>query len=125
VASITLQGVWLTLASDQTQSLHLQFATQINPQPQTPGDVRMYGNGRYVGLSAGATQQQYAIAAEAVPAEDVATLRSWDGVLLCYRDDRAAKTWGLFRSPQVTWHPYNTDADVSFTFVEVTYSDLA
>lgn len=123
IITLPIQGLWLKMESDPSQSLHFEFVTQVLAQPQTPGEDRMYGNGRYVQLTAGATQRQYAIAAQAIPAQDVATLLAWDSALLYYLDDRNARMFGSYRSPQVTWHQYDADADVSFTFTEKTYSE--
>lgn len=134
MASVSFQTVVLNLASDLSQVLALKFVTQINPAPQTPGEDRMYGNGRYRSVSTGAPQKQQAIAAAAVEPADLATLLSWCGVnvygqpadapqLLCYRDDSGEKFYGTIRSPQVTRHQYDPNADVSFTITETTYDE--
>ena len=124
MASVTFQGVLLSLVSDETDVIWLPFATQVNPSDQTPGEDRMYGDGRYNGLTAGATQRQHAVASEAVPQADAMKLRSWSGRQIWYRDDWGEKYVGSFRSPQVTRHPYNTECAVSFTVTEQTYSDV-
>ena len=123
IVPLTIEGVWFTLNSDRSQSLNLLYATQINPQPQTPGEIRMYGNGRYNRLGAGATQKQVALAFAAVTPDEVATLRAWDGLLLLYRDDSGERFFGSYQSPQITRHPYDDESDVSLTFLQQTYSE--
>lgn len=123
MASVSLKTVWLNLASDLTQSVAVEFVTQINPAPQTPGEDRMYGNGRYRGVTAGGTQKQVGLAFQAVEPDVLATLRSWDGLLLCYRDDSGEKFYGSYRSPQITRHPYDANADVTLTITEKTWSE--
>lgn len=123
MAVVTLTTVWMNLASDLTQSLVVEFVTQINPSPQTPGEDRMYGNGRYRGLTAGATQNQVQLAFAGVDPATLATLRAWDGQLVCYRDPSGEKFYGSYRSPQVSRHPYDADADVTLTVTEKTFSE--
>lgn len=121
MASVALRTVVFNLASDPSQVLVIDWVTQINPAPQTPGEDRMYGTGRYRALTAGTRQQTVALAFAGCDPATVAQLEAWDGVLLCYRDDSGRKFFGTYRSPQITRHSYNADADVSLTFTETTY----
>lgn len=122
MARVDLPCPVLTLVSDPTQSLVLLLAQSVNVTPQTPGEDRMYGAGRYRGVTSGATQRQYAVTADAVTPAEVALLRAWDGQRLCFRDDSGEKCFGWFRSPTVARHAFDSDAAVSFTFTELTYS---
>lgn len=123
IVPLPIEGVWLNLYSDLSQSLNLLYATQINLTPQTPGETRMYGAARYVSLSAGATQRQVSLVFEAVTPDEVATLQAWDGQLLLYRDDSGARFFGSYRSPQINRHPYDDESSVSFTFAELTVDE--
>lgn len=123
MASVSFDAVHLFNPSTG-ESLIVDTVSKRDPAPQTPGEERMYGNGRYVGLSAGATSQQYQVTFQAVDAATVATLRAWDSVLLCYLDDLGNKCWGRYRSPQISGRTVDSRADVSITFVGLTYSDL-
>lgn len=134
MAQVQFSTVVLNLASDLSQRLVLQFVTQINPAPQTPGEDRVYGNARFRAVSTGATQKQHAIAAQALEPAELATLTAWAGVTaygqpngapvaLCYRDDSGEKYYGTIRSPQITRHQFDPNADVSFTFTETTFDE--
>lgn len=122
MAFVALSTVWLNLASDLSQSLSLDFVTGIDPSPSTPGDDRQYGT-RFRAVLTGATQRQVKVSAQAVTPDQVATLRAWDGLTVCYRDDSGLKFYGTYRSPQISRHQYNPDSDVSFTVTEVTVSE--
>jgi hypothetical protein len=124
MASVGLSTVWLNLASDLAQSLSFEFVTGIDPSPSTPGEDRQYGAGRFRAVLSGSTQKQAKVTAQAVTADQVATLREWDGLLVCYRDDSGLKFYGTYRSPQISRHQYNPDSDVSLTITETTVSEV-
>jgi hypothetical protein len=120
IVYLPIRTVVLSLASDLSQTLTLQFVTSIGRSPQTPGETRMYGTGRYSAVTSGATQQQNTVSAVALTPADVAQLQAWDGLTLLYRDDQD-RFYGCYRSPQVTRHQYDPNADVSFTFAELSF----
>lgn len=123
MASITLDTAWLNLASDLTQYVAIPVVTQINAQPQTLGETRRYGT-RIRGVkSDGGTQRQESLAFDDCAPALVAQLREWDGQVLLYRDSTGEKFFGLFFSPQITWHQYDDRAAVSMTFSEITVSE--
>lgn len=123
MASVTFNTIIFTLVSDPTQSLVLSYVTGISGGPVNSGEDRQYGT-RIRGVNTGVTVQSRAVTAEAVEPADVATLCDvFAGESMCYRDPNGAKYFGTFRTPAVTWHNYDTGADVSLTFTQQTYDE--
>lgn len=124
MAIIHLHTAWLNLASDLSQKLVIQFATQIDPQPKTAAEFRSYGQNRWRLATTGATQRSQVISAVAVTPAELALLRAWTAKTVLYRDDSGEKFYGAYLDPQIKRHQYDVNADVSFTVMELTHSEV-
>lgn len=123
IVPLNLDAVWLNLQSDPSQALQIATVSRRDPGLVTPGETRMYGNGRYVGLSSGGPQQQFQVTFQAVDWDTWLTLKAWAGKLLLYRDDLGNRVWGRYLNPQPTSRTSDGYTDVSITFEELTYSE--
>lgn len=124
MAGVAFRTVWLNLAADLSQSIAIPFVTQITPQPKTPADFRVYGNGRSRLATAGYTLRQQSVAAVALTPAQVALLLSWTTQTVLYRDDWGTKFFGAYLDPSITRHSYDVNADVSLTVNEVSHSEV-
>ena len=124
MAAVTFNTILLNLASDSTQVVSLWCIDQIGGGPQTPGEDRQYGT-RIRGVDTGVITQTRALAAQDVDPGVLSAFLAMAGQTCCFRDPTGTKFYGTFRSPAVTWHNYDANADVSFTFTEQSYSEAA
>ena len=123
MATVTLKTVWLNLASDPSQYLSLPLTTAVDLSPSTPGEDRQYGT-LLRAITTGVTQRQAKVSVAALEPADVAIIRAWDGLTICYRDDSGMKFFGTYRSPQIVRHQYDANSDVSFTVTETSFSEV-
>lgn len=123
MATVTLTTVWITLASDPSQSVTLTLAQSVRVAPVNPQVDRMYGAGRFRAVNLGAIQQTIAVAASAVSLSDVELLEAWNGLAVWYRDDSGRKFACTYRDLVATRHSYDTNSEVTFTVTETTLSE--
>lgn len=121
--SMVLTTVWLTDATDPTDSISLSYVQQNDPLPNLKGEVREYGGGRFRSVSSSATQRTNPVASAAVDPTTVAWLKAKNGVPLWFRDDSGEKYHGVYYNPQIKRHSYDANSDVSFVFSETSATE--
>lgn len=123
MATVTLTTLWLNDADDLTDMASFRFLSKLSATPQTPGEVRVYGNGRLRAINRAGGQKQLAATLPACDRDQITWIEDHAGRLLLVRDDRGRRFWGIYYSPTIDEHAYNTDADVSLTLVEVSHDE--
>lgn len=122
MASVTLDRVWLSLASDPSQSVSF-FSADAEDERQVPGEVRVYAAGRLrVVTRPGRAQTLSRTARKLTPAQ-VRTLDGWSGSVLLFRDVWGRKLYGTFFSVAVRDYKDRSGQDLAFTFQQVTVSE--
>lgn len=120
----TLRTLWLTLASDPTQSRSFTYMTGLSSTPTVQVSTRLYAGGNYRQVTMKGRQSGLPVTLTACTAEDRQVIEfDWLGKLLCVRDDRGRKFYGSYGQPQIAEHPYNGECDITVTFVETTVSE--
>jgi hypothetical protein len=114
--------LWLNDPTTPSAGLGLQI-TGLSAQPQQAGAVRRYAGGRLRSIAVAGTQRQLQVTAEAVSRSVVRQIENWQGKLLCLRDPMGRKFYGVYLAPQITEATYMDGGDVSFTFIEVSYTE--
>lgn len=124
MASITVDRVWLTLASDTSRSVSLLKIDGQNFGDAIQGEVRSYAAGRERLISTPTRKKGVQVPLATKPA-DYALLEEWAGQLVLYRDEYGIKMWGVFL--EAPWRPmlsHGTDwRQVDLTIQRVTYSE--
>lgn len=123
MASVSLGTVWLTLVSDQTDSVSFVAMTQLTSTPQNAGQVRRYASGRTRAVVPVGVPNQFQLVAAACSRDVIVWLESHTGQLLLVRDDRGRKFYGTYFQPGTAEHAYDLEGDVSLTIDEVSYSE--
>lgn len=97
MASVTIIGVHIALASDPSNELHFT-KVDLTPEVEMPGQFEVFANG-VVRLMKGSGKLR-TIEAEirSVTREQRETLDSWEGELLLWRDSRGRILFGSFLS---------------------------
>lgn len=122
MVQIAGQQVWLTLAADTTQSVKLLWDGDRQFPDGGDTEVRRYANGRGRAVSREGVLQSVSIPAYVTP-EVHATLQSWRGRTLLYRDGLGSRWWCV-----ITGQPWQPTLDgrrrrVDLVLAEVTHSE--
>lgn len=123
MATVTLTTLWLNDATDLTDYRSFPLMNQLRATPQTPGEVRLYANGRFRSIKRAGAQQQLAATLAACDRDQVDWIEAHAGRLLLVRDDRGRKFYGTYYGPTIDEHPYDDEADVTLTLVEISHSE--
>lgn len=123
MATVLLETLWLNDAADLTDSMTFPSMKALGASPQTPGEVRLYANGRLRAVNRSGRQQQLAVQLPACSREQVTWIEGHAGRLLLVRDDRSRKFYGTYYNPSIDEHGYDDNADVSLSLVEITHSE--
>lgn len=122
--SVTLQTLWLNLATDLTDYQSFQFMSALGSSPQQNVAINSYAGGRQRAIRTPGTAQQLGATLPACTPGQRAWLEQHAGELMCARDDRGRKFYGLYTSPSTAEHQYNDEADVDITINEVTVTEV-
>ena len=121
---VELSAVFLNLAADPADFRAFYTVTSLQPSTEVRSNVRVLANGRMRSVKQAGKPRSYSFKVEQISREDVAWLEEHVGELMCIRDDRGRKFFGVYSS--VTFDEstlWNDRADVSISFVEVSYSE--
>lgn len=125
MAHVDLTRAYLTLASDQTQTLVLSTVKKVE-NPFVNGSVNQYAGGRFRAVTQAGVSNSDDLTFTLVDRATRDTLESWIGQVVCYRDPHGTKHWGTYLLYQSTEQTGANYSDVELTaFLTVTYSDLA
>lgn len=124
MASITLDRVWLNLASDPSQSLVLLTTGDWSFLDTIVGEVRSYAAGRER-LITTPTRKRGVKVSVAVKPEQYAILNAWAGQVILYRDEHGSRLWSVYlETPWKSLVTYGTDwRQVDLTIEAVTYNE--
>jgi len=123
MAIVALATLWLNDASALSDSQSFPYMSKMAAVPQTPGEVRPYANGRYRAINRAGVQSRHNVTLPACSRMQIAWIEAKAGQLLCIRDDRGRKYYGVYYNPTIDEHPYDTNADVTLSLIEVTHSE--
>lgn len=122
--AVILGTVWLNVADDPTDFLSLPTMSSLSVTTEKSSEVRRLANGRLRTITrAGGPRRRVAVSATYVTRAEVEWLEEHVGVLLCVRDDRGRKVFGVYHTVQIDEHRGIEDGGVSLSVDEVTYSE--
>lgn len=122
MATVSLSAAWLALASAPATSVQVMVTARPYTPSQSGGVVR-YANGRYRAITVAGTSRALDVTANLVSQTVQATLESWIGQTVLYRDPQGMKMYGVFYQLKETPRMWPAVADIQFTLTEVTYSE--
>ena len=123
MASITLETLWLNDADDPADLASFPFMSSLNSSPQQNVTITAFAGGRQIAIVTPGSANQVSVNLAACTASQRAWLETHAGTVVCVRDDRGRKFYGVYVSPSSDEHAYNDDADSSLTLNEVTFSE--
>lgn len=130
MASVTLTGIWVSLAADPSQSLFLPYGKGLQAQPSNRVATVVAADGtvfktRQPGYQAKLTGNAQAVTPQQRDQLEYPAPAGWLGETVCIRDHRGRKFYGYWDPPQIAEHDYNDECDVSFTFNQITWVEVA
>lgn len=123
MASVALDTVILSLASDLTQMIPLDVSS-LSEDDGVAGETRIYANGRVRSITRAGRRRTVPITFDLV--QDRATLgrlRTWIGKTVLARDPYGRKLYGVFHGLSVTERIPVDVVEVSLTLAEISYSE--
>lgn len=125
MASVTLDTVWINLASDPSDYRSFPLMSALNVTPTQPGEVRQLASGRArLVLKAGGVKHTISASLPLLDRTDVEWLEARAGQIVCVRDDRGRKVWAAYLSSPTDENQGLATADVSLSLTEVTHTDV-
>ncbi len=125
MASVSLDTVWLSSASDLTDNLATDSLATLTLAPVTQGTVRLYANGRTRAIAQAGKSQHASVQILACSRADIAWIEAHAGVLVLVRDPLGRKFYGIYYAPTIIERPVELTADVALDLTEVTHSETA
>lgn len=125
MATVTLDRIWLHLASDPDTHLTIRQATW--PESFTvSAEVRRFAGGVKRIISRPGSTVSVTVGAPMVAIADWRTLKTtFAGVAVLMRDGRGFREWGLISDVQGTpERAVQVMRDVAFTFTSITWSEV-
>ena len=123
MASVALDTVWLSLASDLTQSLQLEVSS-LSDDDVVFGEVRRYAGGRDRSIVRKGRRRTFELSFDAVGNRaQIATLRGWTGLVVLLRDPFGRKAYCVFYGSPLSERIPVDMPEVSLTLSEVTVSE--
>lgn len=123
MTAIVLCTLWLNSADDPTDVMAFPYLSSLASTPQQNVQLQPFAQGRIRAIITPGTAQQVAVDLAACSGDQRAWLDDHAAALLCVRDDRGRKFYGMYVAPATAEHQYNSDSEVSVTINEVTFSE--
>lgn len=123
MATVTLGTVWLNLAADPTVYLSLPTMSSLSITTGQDGEVRRMANGRLRLIRRAGQARSASVDIDGATRTEVDWLEEHVGDLLCVRDDRGRKFFGVYMSVDADEIRANDYANVSLALTEVTHSE--
>ena len=124
MAAVSLETVLLAAVSDPSTTLSLD----VNSRSETDslvGQVRAYAGGRQRSVARAGARRTVPIKFDVIANRPLlATLRSWKGVPVLYRDPRGRKLYAVFFDLTIEEHIAVEIAKVSLTLSEITITEV-
>lgn len=125
MATVDLRTLWLNLASDPSQAASFPYMSALTWTKEQPGEVRRYANGRLRVVRRAGKPKSADVALPGCDRAQVDWLEEHVGRVVCVRDDRGRKVFGVYLAVAVTELSLPRGrADVSLSLAEVTYSEV-
>lgn len=123
---VTLNEVRLNVASNMSDSMAFQNVTEFKVAVAQQGEVRALANGRLRAVRRAAKPSGASFKFELCTREQIDWLEDKVGQLLCFRDDRGRKMYGLYWAAPVAESIVRVEyGDVEIDFHEVTHTEEA
>lgn len=123
MASIDLTTVWINDWSSVADVQSFPLMSRLSVETSTPGKVQTYANGRLRYIGSPTRSRSWSIDLQACTRDQVSWLEDHAGRIVCARDDRGRKVFGVFVSVPADEHQYDDETDVSLSLAEVTVSE--
>lgn len=123
MATVTLWTLWLNDTLDPSDWMSFPFMSALGSSPQQDVAISRYAGGRARASTTAGVLQQLTATLPACSPEQRVWAESHAGRLLCARDDRGRKFFGVYTNPTVDEHQYNDDCDIGLTINEVSHSE--
>lgn len=126
MATLQLDCVFLNLASDLSDFQSFPLMSSLKISTSQPGEVRTMANGRRRLVRTAGKPRTAIVDLSHCTRTQVDWLEQHVGDLVCVRDDRGRKFYGVYLSVDVDETPTNTDdGGTSLSLTEVTHSEAA
>lgn len=125
MVTVSLKTVWLNLAADPSDYVSLPTMSALSVNTEQPGEVRRMANGRLRLVKRAGQARSASVDIEGATRTEVEWLEDHVGDLVCVRDDRGRKFFGVYMSVDADEIRANDYAGVSLALVEVTHSEVA
>ena len=119
MAILSLTKIWVNLVL--TGAGVAAYSSERGFSAQVAGDVRTYAGGRQRAITAPGKRRQFAFKLRDVSDLDRATLDAWAGKLVCVRDYRGNKYFGIYFDLSITERRTLALNDISMTLTEVSF----
>ena len=125
MTTVSLSGVWVSLASDLTQTVHLDIYDVQAAQTAT-GETRKYAGGRYRRFTSAGSQWIVTVGYRYPARTDIVSLRDFVNKTVLYRDLFGRRFWATFDNVDES-EPLElgdiTKLDASVTFTQITVGE--
>lgn len=125
MAAVTFGWLWLNPASDVTAGRRFKL-TGLEHDPTVIVTSQLYAPGVYAMVETPGAQKTAKVTLGSCTDADVAQLKSWLGVLLCFRDPTGEKFYGFYGgkdAPSFQPRMIGNSWSVTLTVEEITYSE--
>lgn len=123
MAAVQLKAVWFNVVADPSDSLALRHVTGFSRVPEKPGEIVRGAGGRVRFIRQAGRSVEWSLGFKVLTPAQKQWLEDRIGELMCFRDDRGHKIFGVYQSVDVTERLYNHEGDVSLSVTELTYSE--
>ena len=123
MASVDLTTLWLNVVADPADYQWFPFMAALSRAKTKPGRTVALAGGRVRAIRQAGQAVEWEMDLPHCTPQQTAWLEQHAGDLLCARDDRGHKVFGVIWTVPVSEHSYNDDGDVSVTLSEITFSE--
>lgn len=121
MAKLELRQVWINLMS--TGAAVHAYSSDRGRETSVDGEVRKFAGGRLRAISSEGQRGTFAFKLRDVTNDQIEILKSWYGKLVCVRDHRGRRYFGVYFAAPETERKTTTLWDVSINLQEVTYEE--
>jgi hypothetical protein len=127
MATVTLQTLWLNLASDPSQSWSFPLLASLTSSPSIDIQTQQTADGSFRASTTPGRQGSVQCTVRCADSTQRQALEvTLLGELLCIRDNVGRKFYGMIDSkPSISEHAYNDQCDISLSFTEFTHDEAA
>lgn len=120
---ITLDRLWLTPVIDPTQARAFELNDPLSHKPITGTETRRGAGGNFYAVTVPGIQQSATNTLVNCTDADVAWLKAWLTLPMCYRDPRGLKFYGFYDSDGFNPRTLPDSWSVTLTVVETSFSE--